>query len=93
MADIVSMADIVFRHGTGVATVTDPTHDDLAKLRQEHPCWSFGTVWATANTGPDQRRIWASRNGIILSAWNAAELAEGIKRELAGEITRNWTSP
>jgi hypothetical protein len=54
-------------------------------LRQEHPGWSFGTVWTTVNSGPDRRRIWASRNGVTLSAWTAAELSRDIKREQAQE--------
>jgi hypothetical protein len=68
--------------------VTGPTQDDLAKLRREHPGWNFGTMWTSVNSGPDKRRIWASRNGVILSAWNAAALAEDIKREPADDLTR-----
>jgi hypothetical protein len=63
--------------------------DDLARLREEHPGWNFGSVWATANSGPDQRRIWASRDGILLSAWNAAELSRDIRREQAGGLKRD----
>jgi hypothetical protein len=40
------------------------------------------------NSGPDKRRVWASRNGVILSAWNAAALADDIKREPADDLTR-----
>jgi hypothetical protein len=68
--------------------VTGPTQDDLAKLRLEHPGWNFGTVWTTVNSGPDARRIWASRNGVILSAWTAAELSRDIQREPAEDIKR-----
>jgi hypothetical protein len=68
--------------------VTEPTQDDLASLRQEHPGWSFGTVWTSANSGPDRRRIWASRDGVLLSAWSAAALAEDIKREPPGDLSR-----
>jgi len=64
-----------------------PARDDLARLSEEHPGWNFGTVWTTVNSGPDKRRIWASRNGVILSAWNAAELSKDIKREQAGDTT------
>lgn len=71
-----------------------PLTDDLARLREEHPGWNFGTVWTTVNSGPDQRRIWASRNGILLSAWNAAELSRDIGREQASEPEREGeTSP
>jgi hypothetical protein len=55
--------------------------DDLIKLRDEFPAWSFGTVWATAASGPDARRLWASRNGILLSAWDAAEIRRAIEAE------------
>ena len=67
--------------------MTVPARDDLARLSEEHPGWNFGTVWTTVNSGPDKRRIWASRNGVILSAWNAAELSKDIKREQAGDTT------
>ena len=55
--------------------------DDLDRLREQFPAWRFGTVWATAATGPDQRRLWASRDGIMITAWNAAEMAMDIRRE------------
>ena len=45
--------------------------DDLAKLRKDHPGWNFGTVWASAASGPDARRLWATRDGMLLSAWTA----------------------
>jgi hypothetical protein len=73
--------------------VTGPTQDDLAVLRQEHPGWNFGTVWTTVNSGPDKRRIWASRNGVMLSAWTAAELTADINRERTGERTQGEASP
>ena len=55
--------------------------DDLAQLREEFPAWRFGTVWATAASGPDQRRLWATREGVTLTAWNRFELAADIRRE------------
>jgi hypothetical protein len=55
--------------------------DDLAKLRRDHPAWKIGSVWASAASGPDARRLWASRDGVMLSAWTAAELARDIRRE------------
>jgi hypothetical protein len=55
--------------------------DDLAKLRQDFPAWNFGSVWASAGSGPDARRLWASRAGVLLSAWTAAELARDTRRE------------
>jgi hypothetical protein len=61
--------------------VTERT--DLDELRAQLPDWHIGTVWATAATGPDARRITARRDGVLLSAWTAAELAIGIQREEA----------
>jgi hypothetical protein len=55
--------------------------DDLSKLRKEYPGWRFGTVWTTVGTGPDVRRLTASKDGLLLSAWNAAELSQEIRRE------------
>jgi len=34
-----------------------------------------------AASGPDVRRLWASRDGLLLTAWTAAELARDIWRE------------
>ncbi len=53
----------------------------MTRLRREHPGWLIGTVWATAATGPDARRLTATREGILLTAWTAAELARDIRRE------------
>ena len=55
--------------------------DDVARLREQFPDWTFGTVWATAASGPDARRIWAMRDGVLLSAWTAAELSRSIRQE------------
>ena len=54
---------------------------DIARLREQFPSWTFGTVWATAASSPDVRRLLAMRDGILLSAWTAAELADDIRRE------------
>jgi hypothetical protein len=54
--------------------------DDLAMLRQDYPAWNFGSAWTSAGSGPDARRLWASRDGVLLSAWTAAELAREIRR-------------
>jgi hypothetical protein len=58
--------------------------DDLAKLRQEFPAWNFGSVWASAASGPDARRLWASRDDVLLTARTAAELAQDIRWEQDG---------
>jgi hypothetical protein len=54
---------------------------DLDQLRARHPAWRFGSVWATAATGPDARRLWASRGSVHVHAWTAAELSERIRQE------------
>jgi hypothetical protein len=54
---------------------------DLDELRDEFPAWGFGSVWASAATRADWRRLTASRYGILLTAWNAAELAGKIRWE------------
>jgi hypothetical protein len=55
--------------------------DDLARLRAEFPDWRFVTMWATAASGPDRRRLTAVKDGILLSAWSAAALSESIRHE------------
>jgi hypothetical protein len=59
-----------------------PIDESLAGLRLQFPGWRFGTVWATAATGPDRRRLWARYEEILLSAWNADSLREAIRWEL-----------
>jgi hypothetical protein len=54
---------------------------DLDDLREQFPGWRFGTVWATAATGPDARRLTATKDGVLLTAWTAAELARDIRWE------------
>ena len=53
----------------------------MARLRREHPGWQIGTIWATAASGPDARRLSATKDGILLTAWTAAELARDIRWE------------
>ena len=61
---------------------------DLDVLRDQFPGWTFGTVWTTAATGPDVRRLTARRDGILLSAWTAAGLAADIAREESADLAR-----
>jgi hypothetical protein len=65
----------------GAYAVPMGQHTGLDRLREQFPGWRFGTVWTTAATGPDVRRLTATKDGILLSAWNAAELAQDIRRE------------
>ena len=60
---------------------------DLDQLREQHPLWAIGSVWASAASGPDCRWLAASREGVQLHAWNAAELSRKIAAE---EITNGW---
>jgi hypothetical protein len=48
---------------------------DVEQLRAAYPCWQFGVLWITAATGPDIRRLWASRGIVFLSSWSADALA------------------
>jgi hypothetical protein len=59
--------------------------DDLAGLRTEFAGSGlrFGTVWASAASGPDARRLYARRDGVLLTAWTAAELRIKLRNELA----------
>jgi hypothetical protein len=52
--------------------------DDVDQLRDAHPAWVIGVVWATVNSGADYRTLTASRGGVVLSAANAAELSARI---------------
>jgi hypothetical protein len=57
-----------------------PAPGELAALRQQYPTWRFGTLWASATTTPT-RRIWATRNGILLTAWTTHELRHKLATE------------
>jgi hypothetical protein len=60
---------------------TNPRADELSKLRADWPEYSIGTAWQARSAGPDARRYVAVKGPIILSAWNAAELAAAIRQE------------
>ncbi len=47
---------------------------DLDQLREQYPTWRFGSVWATACSGPDRRRVWARQGDALVTAWTAPEL-------------------
>jgi hypothetical protein len=59
----------------------DGSTTDLDALRQEFPGWWFGPVWASAASGPDARRLYATRDGRLVTAWTAAQLAAAIRCE------------
>ena len=54
---------------------------DLDRLRNAHPLWAFGTVWATRASGLDARRLVATREGIQVHAWTEAELSAKMTAE------------
>ena len=64
-----------------------PIHDrraergDIERLREVHPLWRIGSVWASAASGPDSRRLTASRDGIQAHAWTAEQLSACISYE------------
>ena len=68
--------------------------EDLARLREQFPGWTFGSAWVTAGSGPDRRRVWASRGPVFLSAWDARGLAAEVGNyTVAGrtrEARRQW---
>lgn len=58
--------------------------NDLHSLRADFPQWRFGTVWRTAATGPDCRSLWATRNGVQITAHTEDALRaqlESVERE------------
>jgi hypothetical protein len=59
--------------------------DDLAALRHEFADsgFTFGSVWASAGSGPDARRLYAKRAGMLFTAWTAAELRRRLRQEPA----------
>ena len=56
---------------------------DVDQLREEFSSegWRISTIWASASSGPDKRRLAASRDGVLLTAWSRWELVEKIRRE------------
>ena len=61
--------------------------DDIEQLQQDHPRWVIGSVWASAASGPDARRLVAMRDGIQVHAWTAAELSRLISHEEAAQAS------
>jgi hypothetical protein len=61
----------------------EPLSSDLAGLRREFEGsgWRFSSVWASAGTGPDARRLTATRGTVLLTAWTGAELRMKIRAE------------
>lgn len=60
----------------------------MDQLRSEFPGWQFGSVWASAASGPDARRVFAARATCLITAWTATELAIRLRQEEADERRR-----
>jgi hypothetical protein len=67
--------------------MSQPEPADIDRLNAQHPCWAFSVIWASANSGPDRRRLVATREGIRVDAWDAAELSAKIGAE---EQAHGW---
>jgi hypothetical protein len=68
--------------------MTSGGRSDLDELQGEFPGWQFGSVWATAASGPDARRVFAARATCLITAWTATELAIRLRQEEADERRR-----
>ena len=60
-----------------------PPASDIERLQGQFgdQGWRFGSVWATAASGPDRRRLFAKRDATLLTAWTEAELATKLRQE------------
>jgi hypothetical protein len=54
---------------------------DIAELQALFPDWVIDSVWCSAASRPDIRRLTARQGTILLTAWTKAELAISIRRE------------
>lgn len=54
---------------------------DIAELQALFPDWVISSVWCSAASRPDYRRLTARRGTILLTAWNKTELAISIRHE------------
>jgi hypothetical protein len=62
---------------------------DIDRLRAKHPLWTITAVWQGAASGPDRRRLSATREHVRVSAWTAPELSAGIAAE---DAAHGWPS-
>jgi hypothetical protein len=61
---------------------------DLDLLAATFPGWAFESQWVAAGTGPDQRRLWARKDDVSLSAWTADDLAAQVTAAVITEALR-----
>jgi hypothetical protein len=52
---------------------------DIDGLRQLYPLWQIDAAWTARASGPDLRVLTASRGGVRLAGFSAAELARMIE--------------
>jgi hypothetical protein len=57
---------------------------DVDRLRARYPGWAITATWTSAATGPDARRLTATRGCIRVDAWTESELARLLAAEEAG---------
>jgi hypothetical protein len=62
---------------------------DIDQLREQHPLWAIGSVWTAAATGPDNRKLWATRGSVTVQAWTAESLSEQIAY---AERANDWSA-
>lgn len=62
---------------------------DIDLLRHTFPSWSFASVWNTANSGPDKRRLVAVRGETVLTAWDADSLASQVTAMQIAELMQD----
>jgi hypothetical protein len=62
---------------------TEISSGDTQRLQEQFgdQGWQFGTVWASGASDPDKRRLYATRGGVLLTAWTAEELVRNIQQE------------
>jgi hypothetical protein len=60
---------------------------DLDRLQEAHPLWFVTTVWTSVATGPDYRRIVATRGGVQVHGWDYEEMSARLAHE---EALRGW---
>jgi len=76
-----------------ISSVETMRQSDIAELQDQFPDWVIGSVWASAASKPDIRRLTARKGVILLSAWNKTELAISIRREEDGILPEHSEHP
>jgi len=63
--------------------IAEPSSGDIQRLQAQFgdQGWQFGTVWASGASDLDKRRLYATRGGVLLTAWTAEELTRNIQQE------------